>query len=287
MLQYITLLAALTATLGSFTAAQYNVTAPIEENGYDNTFRHFECGTSALEASASFNQTIRKLLMLHSVRLPRPGVLPLNETALLELGGLPVGSRAARFVVRQATGSRAPANPIVVPTYFHVITTTAKAGTITPEQVHRQFLVLNTAYKSTGVSFDLKGTDYTVNDSWAVAKGPIINEVKRALRKGTYGTLNIYLHTDLDGAILGMCSLPSQTWPTTPVSAYASDGCSINAGTMPSGNINGYNKGMTAVHETGHWLGLLHTFESYSCTGPGDSIDDTPMQSTSTDGCPT
>ena len=48
----------------------------------------------------------------------------------------------------------------------------------------------------------------------------------------------------------------------------------------------GYDEGQTAVHETGHWLGLLHTFQGYSCSGPGDYIDDTPQQSQSTDGCP-
>jgi hypothetical protein len=33
-------------------------------------------------------------------------------------------------------------------------------------------------------------------------------------------------------------------------------------------------------------MGLLHTFEGYSCDGPGDYIDDTPVESTATDGCP-
>lgn len=56
---------------------------------------------------------------------------------------------------------------------------------------------------------------------------------------------------------------------------------------MPDGLMDGFNKGKTAVHETGHWLGLLHTFEGYSCDGPGDYIDDTPVESTATDGCPT
>jgi len=60
----------------------------------------------------------------------------------------------------------------------------------------------------------------------------------------------------------------------------------VQANTMPGGSVYGYDTGMTAVHETGHWLGLLHTFEGYSCSGTGDYIADTPMESVSTDGCP-
>ena len=31
--------------------------------------------------------------------------------------------------------------------------------------------------------------------------------------------------------------------------------------TFPNGPYNGYNLGNTVVHEVGHWMGLLHTFE--------------------------
>lgn len=50
----------------------------------------------------------------------------------------------------------------------------------------------------------------------------------------------------------------------------------------------GYNLGGTAVHEVGHWFGLLHTFEGLSCLpgDPGDYIDDTPQEGTETAGCP-
>lgn len=37
------------------------------------------------------------------------------------------------------------------------------------------------------------------------------------------------------------------------------------------------------THETGHWLGLMHTFEC-KCKGKGDGIDDTPPQRNSSDG---
>ena len=45
-----------------------------------------------------------------------------------------------------------------------------------------------------------------------------------------------------------------------------------------------YNKGRTATHEIGHWLGLRHIWGDADCGN--DFIEDTPPQSGSTNGCP-
>ncbi len=45
-----------------------------------------------------------------------------------------------------------------------------------------------------------------------------------------------------------------------------------------------YNKGRTTTHEIGHWLGLRHIWGDADCGN--DYIDDTPPQSSSTNGCP-
>jgi hypothetical protein len=45
-----------------------------------------------------------------------------------------------------------------------------------------------------------------------------------------------------------------------------------------------YNKGRTAVHEVGHWLGLRHIWGDQYCGN--DGIEDTPPQSGATRGCP-
>lgn len=52
--------------------------------------------------------------------------------------------------------------------------------------------------------------------------------------------------------------------------------------------ISGYNEGKTAVHEIGHWFGMLHIFQGNTCapTDGGDYIDDTPQEGVSTIGCP-
>lgn len=43
------------------------------------------------------------------------------------------------------------------------------------------------------------------------------------------------------------------------------------------------NKGRTAVHEVGHWLGLKHIWGEYYCGT--DEVDDTPQQAAATRGC--
>jgi hypothetical protein len=46
-----------------------------------------------------------------------------------------------------------------------------------------------------------------------------------------------------------------------------------------------YNMGRTAVHETGHWLGLKHIWGDTYCGD--DMVEDTPKQGNFTAGCPT
>ena len=220
--------------------------------------RHFKCGAKAEHASKAFMDHVRKL----------------------HKGKKGHGSRNAALVKKQVP------NPISVPTYFHVISSTANNGTITQDMATAQAATLNTAYNPYGISFTLQNVSFTVNDAWAIAEQPDMDAAKAALRAGSYSDLNIYFHTDFAGGNLGTCTLPSQLPPGSAPSVYVSDGCNVNANTMPNATMEGYNLGMTAVHETGHWLGLLHTFEGYACTGDGDFIDDTPFESVSTNGCP-
>ena len=267
-MRLLTALAA-TAAYASLTSATW-----LQSNGTDfvdpvskETIKHFTCGTRVRHGSEHFSATLDKLQKAQKA-----------QKAHGKHGGT---RRPGALNVRQTVPT-----PIAIPTYFHVVQSTAKAGTITDAMAADQAAALNKAYNPYGISFNLLGTDYTTNDAWAVAAGPDMDAAKAALRKGTYSTLNIYFHTDFAGGNLGTCSLPSTVPPGSDPSLYASDGCNVNAATMPNGSMLGYNLGGTAIHETGHWLGLLHTFEGYTCDGPGDYIDDTPAQSVSTNGCP-
>ena len=134
---------------------------------------------------------------------------------------------------------------------------------------------LNQAYSPAGIVFhhNTSGSSYTIRDDWATdANGTIMKE---SLRRGTYASLNIYFQSNLSSGgsgqvstLLGYCSLPTViTYGSPPVEYptvdYATDGCNILTGSMPGvpNAVYGYNEGKTAVHEVGHWFGLLHTFQ--------------------------
>lgn len=259
------LLAALAAVTSSVSAAQRdNTTITHFVDPYSKeTIRHFHCGTHKGHASAHFNKTVETLHRNHKHSH--------------------VGTRAAKHPHRKHKKQ----SPTAINAYFHVITGSNDTGTITQAMATAQAQELNNAYNQYGFSFTLQNTSFTTNDAWAQAADDAdMTALQQALRVGTYSDINIYFHSQFAGGQLGTCSLPSQVEPGTPPSMYYSDGCSVNANTMPGGTMTGYNLGKTAVHETGHWLGLLHTFEGYACTGDGDYIADTPMESQSTSGCP-
>jgi len=250
-------------------AAHFTPRAP-NDPAHDPNFVHFDCGNNQSHASDHLLETV-KALHVNAYTGPPSAKL-----------------RARALEARQAAAS----GSIVIPTVFHIVTTTGKKDSIGPDTPSLQIAAMNKAYAPVGFSFNLINTTNTVNDAWAVGSGDDINAMKKALRQGTYSTLNIYFQSDLSGGVLGICSMPSQVGNSNSTQlvdpkTYFDDGCSVNAGTMPNGTVFGYSQGMTAIHETGHWLGLFHVFEGYSCSGDGDLIADTPPQSESTDGCPT
>jgi hypothetical protein len=227
-------------------------------------WKHFDCGTTIHHGAHDFKNRVKDLHVNRQKHHGAPGARQRHHS---------LQSRAS--------------DPIQVDAYVHIVSTADKASQFTDDMVTQQVATLNRAYAPVHVQFTLRNTSWTTNDVWAVGASDADDAaMKRALRQGDYAALNLYFQSDLAGSVLGRCSLPSGIGGGE-ASAYVADGCNVQAGTLPDGYVVGYNEGMTAVHETGHWLGLLHTFEGYSCDGDGDFIADTPMEATSTDGCPT
>lgn len=137
-----------------------------------------------------------------------------------------------------------------------------------------------------GVSYSLLGTDFTVNNNWAAAgqSSSAERQMKSALKRGSYGQLDLYFLSDLGGGLLGFCYFPVAS-PSS--SQRVLDGCINLAASLPGAEATNYDMGLTAVHEVGHWFGLYHVFQGQSCSGAGDSVSDTPLQSVATEGCPT
>ena len=173
-----------------------------------------------------------------------------------------------------------------IPVYVHVITD-GKAGAVTDLRIARQITALGKTYHGdfggvdTGFRFQLAAVDRTVNKSWFRA-GPgtaAEKQMKRALHAGGANALNVY--TTTGAGFLGWATFPSDY-----AGAPLFDGVVVDFRTLPGGPYgSSYSLGYTLTHESGHWLGLYHTFEG-GCGSVGDRVSDTPPEKTPTDGCP-
>ncbi|HEX8736443.1 MAG TPA: zinc metalloprotease [Pyrinomonadaceae bacterium] len=171
----------------------------------------------------------------------------------------------------------------VINVYFHVIRkgTGVSNGDITSTMINNQINVLNAAYGQWGWQFNLVATDRTTNSTWfnGCYNSGTESKMKSALRQGTADDLNIYSCNPSQG-ILGYATFPS-SYASSPLK----DGVVILHSSVPGGSAAPYNEGDTATHEVGHWMGLYHTFQG-GCTASGDSVSDTPAESSPAYGCP-
>ncbi len=111
---------------------------------------------------------------------------------------------------------RAPSGfGVTVPVWFHVVTDGA-VGNLTDREVSRQVSVLNNTFgggedgPDTGFSFTLAGITRTDDAVWYASRsGGAEHEMKKALKRGDDGDLNVY--STSAGAYLGWAYLPEIT----------------------------------------------------------------------------
>ena len=188
-------------------------------------------------------------------------------------------ARLHRRLQARGIKSSAAAAPgsITVPVRVHIIVRDDGTGGVTREQVNQQIRVVNDGYAgatsgaaaATPFVFDLRSIDRTRNTDWFHwTQADDDRPAKRALHRGGYNVLNLYV-AQLGGGLLGYAYFPGV--------ALARDGVVLLNESLPGGSASPYNKGDTATHEIGHWLGLYHTFQN-GCAAPGDAVGDTPRQ---------
>lgn len=191
-----------------------------------------------------------------------------------------------------------PASVFTIPVRFHVIQggSSTESDQVPDDALVEQIDVLNRAYAgetggaSTPYRFQLASINRVSNKKWSSLSpgSPEEADAKKALRVGDATTLNVFISNIIapegqKGTILGYSTFPFvyQLQPEI-------DGIVLNYRAVPGSNLANFNTGHVLVHETGHWLGLLHTFTG-ACDGAfTDLVSDTPREKPPTPGnyCP-
>ncbi len=206
--------------------------------------------------------------------------------------GIPQGSTAdcslSKTVIRSEYW---PSGTLIIPVVFHIIHKTDGTGNITDQQVQDQVEIMNEDFGAlagslgeegynTKIQFQLVKITRTANNTWFQDDQEY--QYKNALGWDQDRYFNVYTNTA--GGYLGYSYLPQDN----PGKVY--DGVVMLYDAV-GGRDNGYSpydQGRTLVHETGHYLGLLHTFEGYGCYSgftAGDLIDDTNPENVDHYGC--
>ncbi len=198
-----------------------------------------------------------------------------------------------------------PGEVITVPVIIHILYNN-KVQNISDEQVLSQLDVLNKDYRRLNdiqnipaafasysadakIIFCLAKTDPSGQPTTGIirkysdiANWPADDKMKFSASQGDNAWdsrkyLNIWV-CNFSGKNLGYSSLPG--------SPADKDGIVIQYDVFgTTGTVRSpFDKGRTATHEIGHWLGLMHTWGDAMCGD--DHIDDTPPQRSYNNGCP-
>lgn len=207
-------------------------------------------------------------------------------------------------------GIRTDALPSVIKVNFHVITDKTK-GRVSATVINNTIAQLNNIFSggeggvNTGVQFVWNNPtatgapEYTDNRSWYGAKPGSRAEAEMKqffASKPENNPANVYnIYTNSPGVYYGGTLLGWATFPWEFAANPLMDGVVMNHIALDNGGTTSYNSGDVVAHETGHWLGLYHTFQG-GCTGStgydgttgqGDVVADTAPEASNASGCPT
>lgn len=157
---------------------------------------------------------------------------------------------------------------VQIPVAIHVVGPVANQAITDTAPLFAQIDVLNAAYDVFDIQFVLQSIHWVNKSEWnEIGRGmPAEVSMKETLHLPTEEILNLYVCNTL--GYIGWAYFPHALPEGSPL-----DGVVVSWAVLPQGKAP-FEEGDTAVHETGHFLGLLHTFQ-VDCSGT-DQIDDTP-----------
>jgi len=215
--------------------------------------------------------------------------------------GRGIRTPAPEQIQRWLAEQRLPAGG-VIPVAFHVISGPRGEGDVPEAWLDAQIVALNRAYAGldyagnpvagaavTGYTFQKASVSRTHDNQWFhMTPGSRAEFVaKTTLTVYPPATLNLYT-CGPGHRLLGWATFPWELADNQNM-----DGVVIHYASLPGGPLAPYNLGGTAIHEVGHWLGLLHTFQdgcgdesADGCDDTGDLVCDTPGEAAAAFGCP-
>ncbi|GKY99141.1 hypothetical protein MPSEU_000869600 [Mayamaea pseudoterrestris] len=145
---------------------------------------------------------------------------------------------------------------IEIPVIFHILQYDEDVGNMNRSIITKGFIrALNKAYGETPFRFVFKRVKHTIDPMLHnCSKGMVEYSFKSQLREGDRNALNVYICNAYSSEVSG--------WSYYPLMANSPDavmdGVVVQNPELYETHLASY---MTLVHETGHWFGLLHTFE--------------------------
>lgn len=178
----------------------------------------------------------------------------------------------------------------IIPIVFHVIYKADGTGNISDVLIESQVDIMNEDFGAlpgtpgaagfdSHIRFELAGVTRTQNDNWFNDNDETGYKTALGWDQDTY--FNVYVNSA--SGYLGYAYFPQDTAGGVldgVVALYSAVG--RDSGSPP------YDQGRTLTHETGHYMGLYHTFQGFACSNTystADRIVDTNPENTDHYGC--
>ena len=223
----------------------------------------------------------------------------------------------AEVAYEKSIGNVPKLTVFTIPIIFHIFTDGSGSDNVSATIVQNQVAQLNLDYRNLAgsgfavaadveIEFCLAMKDEAgnllaepgINRITSYGQGPFTDtQFESSMKAATVWNPNDYFNVwvaSLSGGLLGYAQFPSNSGLAgMPANGGAAntDGCvilnsSLGSVANPQGSAAApYNKGRTLTHESGHWLGLRHTWGDGGCS-VDDFCNDTPLSGGSNYGCP-